>query len=109
MDLGRDQGDRIIAFVGAALGKRADWYQNILADPKIEVRVKARRFRGIAEPITDPSRIADFLDLRIRRHPKMVGAMLKLEGLPNKPSRTQLEQYAAKLTLVAIHPTSQAD
>ena len=101
-----EENDGVI-YVAAALGKRADWYQNILSDPRVEVRVKAQRFRGMAEPITDPSCIADFLELRLRRHPKMVGVMLKLDGLPDKPSRTQLEQYAAKISLVAIHPNPQ--
>lgn len=91
-----------VIYVASARGPQADWFRNILADPHVEVRVKARRFHGLAEATTDPARIADFLELRLRRHPRMVGAMLRSEGLPPRPDRAQLEQLGAELALVAI-------
>ena len=60
-------------FLGAALGQKADWFRNIQAHPEVEVRVKSQRFLGIAEAITDTKQIADFLEVRLRRHPRMVG------------------------------------
>jgi deazaflavin-dependent oxidoreductase (nitroreductase family) len=91
-----------VIYVGAARGQKADWFRNLVADPHVEVRVRARRFHGLAEPITDPARIADFLELRLRNHPRMVGAMLRADGVPAQPDRAQLEQYAARIVLVAI-------
>ena len=91
-------------YVASAQGARADWFRNILADPHVQVHVKSCRIRGIAEPITDPSKIADFIELRLRRHPKMIGGILQSEGLPASPSRAQLEEYAAKLAMVIILP-----
>jgi deazaflavin-dependent oxidoreductase (nitroreductase family) len=93
-----------VIYVAAARGQQADWFRNIVANPHVEVQVKANRFHGVAEPITDPARIADFLELRLRRHPRMIGAMLRSHGLPAQPNRTQLEQLAAKIALVAIRP-----
>jgi deazaflavin-dependent oxidoreductase (nitroreductase family) len=90
--------------IGSARGTRADWFRNILADPHIRVQVKSREFAAIAEPVTDPARIADFLELRLRRHPRMLGMILKSEGLPPNPSRPQLEDYARGLAMVIIHP-----
>ncbi|MBI4758974.1 MAG: nitroreductase family deazaflavin-dependent oxidoreductase [Chloroflexi bacterium] len=90
--------------VGSSRGTKADWYRNILADPHVFVTVKSRKFRGLAEPTTDPSRIADFLQYRLKRHPKMVGAILRSEGLPAVPSRPDLERYATKLAMVVIRP-----
>ncbi len=92
-----------VIYVAAARGQDADWFRNIVANPRIEVQVNERRFHGVAEPITDPARIADFLELRLQRHPPMVRAMLLLHGLM-RPSRSNLEQLAAKLALVAIRP-----
>jgi hypothetical protein len=66
------------------------------------VRVRAQRFAGLAETITDPKQIADFLEIRLRRHPRMIGAMLRAEGIPMPPARNDLERYATRLTLVAI-------
>ena len=94
-------------YLGSSRGQKADWFRNILADPHVEVRVKARRFRGVAETVTDPLRIADFLELRLRRHPKMIGAIMQREGLPAWPERAQLEAYAAKLTMVVIWPEAE--
>jgi deazaflavin-dependent oxidoreductase (nitroreductase family) len=78
-------------YLGSALGQSADWFRNIMADPRVEVRVKDRRFACLAQPVTDPQQIADFLELRLKRHPRMIAAMLKSEGLPAHPSRAQLE------------------
>ena len=91
-------------YIGSARGARSDWFRNIQANPQVEVRVKSRRFRGVAQPVTDPAQIADFLELRLRRHPVMVGKILELDGLPAKPNRAQLEAYAAQLAMVIIHP-----
>src|SRR3989304_6095912 len=60
-----------VFYVASARGGQADWFRNILANPRAGVRVKPRRFYGQAEPITDPARVADFLELRLARHPRM--------------------------------------
>ena len=91
-------------YIGSARGARADWFLNIQADPQVEVRVKSRCFRGIAEPVTDPERIADFLEIRLQRHPRMIGGMLRAEGLPPNPSHAQLAAHAENLAMVKITP-----
>jgi deazaflavin-dependent oxidoreductase (nitroreductase family) len=96
--------DNGMIYVGAARGQEADWFRNIVANPRVEVQMKAGRFRGVAEPITDPARITDFLELRLKRHPQMVRAMLLTHGLLARPDRVHLEQLAPKLALVAIRP-----
>jgi len=89
-------------YVASALGTKADWYRNILANPCVQVRIGLRQFQGMAETVTDPGRIADFLELRLKRHPHMVGAILKSEGLSEKPSRAELEEYARQLAMAII-------
>jgi deazaflavin-dependent oxidoreductase (nitroreductase family) len=93
-----------VIYLGSSRGTRADWFQNLLADPRVWVRVKGRSYQGLAEPIIDPIRIADFIELRLRRHPRMIGAILKSEGLPARPNREQLESYAQRLAMVIVHP-----
>ncbi len=95
-------GDAI--YVASARGAQADWFRNILADPCVRVRIKSREFDALAEPVTDPCRIADFLELRLKRHPQMVGAILKSVGVPPRPTRAQLEDYASQLAMVIIRP-----
>jgi deazaflavin-dependent oxidoreductase (nitroreductase family) len=92
-------------YLASARGVKADWFRNLLADPCVHVRVKNRQFTGWAEAVTDTSRIADFLEVRLKRHPRMVGMILKSEGLTASPSRSELEQYAHGLALVIVRPT----
>jgi len=90
--------------VASARGPKADWYRNILANPDVEVQIRSNRFHAIAEPTTDPSCIADFLQIRLQRHPILVGNMLRSEGLPKSPDRAQLERFAEKSAMVVIRP-----
>jgi deazaflavin-dependent oxidoreductase (nitroreductase family) len=93
-----------VYYVASARGVQADWYRNILANPNIEIQIQDRRLPARAEAISDQARIADFLEIRLQRHPRMVGAMLRLEGLASKFDRTALEEFAAGKALVAIYP-----
>jgi deazaflavin-dependent oxidoreductase (nitroreductase family) len=90
-------------YVGSARGTQADWYRNILVDPKVTVEIAGREFSAQAEAITDPVRIADFLEIRLERHPKMIGAMMRFEGLPAVFSRAELEEFTSHKALVALH------
>ncbi len=95
-----------LIYVGSARGAQADWFRNIIANPKVKVQIKARCFEAFAEAVTDPCRIADFLELRLRRHPRMIGAILHAEGLPDPPSRRDLEEYARHSAMVVIKPST---
>lgn len=92
-------------YVGAARGLRADWVRNIESCPQVDVRVGAKHFQGTAEVVTDPSRFADFMEVRLERHPRMIGLIMeKAHGLPRHPSRAQLEQLAKTEAFVILHP-----
>ena len=90
--------------IGSARGTKADWVRNILAEPRVRVQIGSRRIAGRAEVSADPERVADFIALRLRRHPRMIGAILRAEGLPAHPNREELVAYAGKTALVTIRP-----
>jgi deazaflavin-dependent oxidoreductase (nitroreductase family) len=97
-------------YLGSGRGTKSDWYRNIEADNRVEIRVKNRRFQGVAEAVTDPVRIADFLETRLQRHPFMIGLMMqKVHDLPKRPSRQQLEELAASEAMVIIRPATFDD
>jgi len=94
--------------LGSARGTKSDWYRNIEADNRVEVRVKNHHFCGVAEVVTDPARIADFLEIRLRRHPSMMSLLMqKAHGLPKHPSREQLLELAASEAMVIIQPVEE--
>jgi deazaflavin-dependent oxidoreductase (nitroreductase family) len=99
-----DQG---VVYVASARGAHADWFRNIQANPRVKVQIASRVFEGLAEPIADPARIADFLLLRLKRHPIMMRAMLAMEG-QWRCRRAELERFAANKALVAIRPSEKA-
>lgn len=90
-------------YLGSSRGLQADWVRNLLAQPRVGVRVRSLAFDGRAEVVTDPGRLADFLELRLQRHPRMIGRILQMEGLPAHPSRPELEAYAARMAMVIVH------
>ena len=93
-------------YLGAARGLKADWVRNIQVNPCVDVRVGAKQFEGQAEVITDPVRFADFMEVRLKRHPHLIGLIMeKAHGLPKKPSREQLEELAKNEVFVIVHPT----
>lgn len=92
-------------YVGAARGTKADWVRNIRAYPIVEVHVGVRHFSAHAEIVCDPCRFADFLQVRLERHPRIVGLIMqKAHGLPKHPTRQQLEELAKTEALVILHP-----
>lgn len=93
-------------YLGAARGLKADWLRNIQSDPHVEIRVGSKQLEGQAEVITDPKRFADFLEVRLERHPRMIGLIMeKAHGLPRHPTREQLEGLAKDEAVVIVHPT----
>ncbi len=91
-------------YIGSARGTKADWYRNIVANPKVNIRVGTRQFDGAAEPVTDPGRIADFLEYRLAKNPRMIGFITSREGVSKNPTRVELEKHAEGKALVIITP-----
>jgi deazaflavin-dependent oxidoreductase (nitroreductase family) len=91
-------------YLGSSKGIHADWVRNIHANPQVKIRVKNRRFTGQAEVVTDCERIADFMELRMQRHPRMIGMIMKSQGLPEKPGRAELLEYSRKIAMVIFRP-----
>jgi deazaflavin-dependent oxidoreductase (nitroreductase family) len=91
-----------VIYVASARGEKADWFRNIRANPRVKVQIRGRLFPGHASPITEPERIADFLELRLQKHPLIVRLIMTLAGLPLQYSRDDLVQYATGRAMVII-------
>jgi deazaflavin-dependent oxidoreductase (nitroreductase family) len=91
-------------YVASMRGLSADWVRNLRTDPRASVQVAERCFSATAEIVTESARVADFLRFRLGRHPRLVGAILRSEGLALPPSRADLQAYAAGRTLVMLDP-----
>jgi deazaflavin-dependent oxidoreductase (nitroreductase family) len=95
--------------IGAARGSRADWFRNVQANPQVVVSVGRQTFHALAEAVTDPERVADFLAFRLKHRPLMIGLMMKMHHLPMRPGREQLLELGKTTALVILHPLQPAD
>ncbi len=92
-------------YITSARGQGADWFKNILANPQVHVKIRDREFDALAEPVTDPARIADFIELRLSRHPLMIRLIMHFfDGLPLRFTRAQLEEFCKQKALVILRP-----
>ena len=89
-------------YIGAALGLKSDWVLNLIADPRVQLRVKNQTFTGRAAVISDITQIADYIEYRLKRRPRMIGMILRMDGVSPRPSREELEAYARGLAVVKI-------
>lgn len=88
--------------VASARGEEADWFRNAVADPHVTVQVAGRASAGLATPVTDPASVADFLELRRRRHPVMIRLIMMSEGVAPWAGRARLERAARGKAVLAI-------
>jgi deazaflavin-dependent oxidoreductase (nitroreductase family) len=92
-------------YIASARGRDADWFKNICANPKVHVQIRDRELDAVAEPVTDPLRIADFIELRLRRHPVMIRLIMHLfDGLPLRFTRSDLETFCRAKAMIILHP-----
>jgi deazaflavin-dependent oxidoreductase (nitroreductase family) len=92
-------------YIASARGAEADWFKNIRANSKVHVQIRDCEFDAVAEPVTDPVRIADFIELRLRRHPIMIRLIMHLfDGLPLRFSRPDLEEFCKEKAMVILRP-----
>ena len=95
-------------YIASARGADADWFKNIVSNPNVHVQIRECEFDAIAEPVTDPIRIADFIELRLRRHPIMIRLIMHLfDGLPLRFTRPDLEKFCREKAVVILHPTRE--
>jgi deazaflavin-dependent oxidoreductase (nitroreductase family) len=93
-----------VIYIASARGQDADWFKNIRANPNVHVQMRDREFDAIAEPVTDPLRIADFIELRLKRHPIMIRLIMHLfDGLPLRFTREDLEAVCKEKALVILN------
>jgi deazaflavin-dependent oxidoreductase (nitroreductase family) len=90
----------------AGFGRRAHWFQNVLADPNVEVILPGRAFGGVAEEVTDD-------DERIRvvapllRSMGVVAGMMGM-GNPWRDSPDAIARKCEGMPLVRVKATGIA-
>jgi deazaflavin-dependent oxidoreductase (nitroreductase family) len=95
-------------YIASARGSDADWFKNICANTKVRFQIRDREFDAVGEAVTDPIRIADFIELRLKRHPIMIRIIMHLfDGLPLRFSRADLEKFCKEKAMVILRPQTK--
>jgi deazaflavin-dependent oxidoreductase (nitroreductase family) len=90
----------------AGFGRPTHWFQNVLADPRVEVILPSRAFSGLAEEVAD-------MDERRRVLPPLLRSMGAIAGLmgmgnPWRDSPDEIERKCQGMPLVRVRPTGIA-
>jgi len=97
-------------YIASARGQAADWFKNIQANPNVHVQIQEREFDAVAEPVTDPVRIADFIELRLKRHPVIIRLIMTLfDGLPLRFTRAEFEKFCQEKAMAILRPIREQD
>lgn len=62
-------GDRMLL---QTINLKRQWVRNLLANPKVSIKIGEERFEGAASPITDPAALQRAAELMRRKYPIMI-------------------------------------
>ena len=71
-------------------------------DVSIDILMKGRGKKTLNKKHTE---VADFIQYRLEKRPRMIGLIMKMDGFTSRPSREELLAYSESLALVKITPT----
>ncbi len=97
-------GEHIYAMAG--FGPRTHWFQNIKADPHVEVLLPDRSISGFAEEVTDANELRTVLPALARTMAPLVTALGF--GNPRRQSDAEIAASLAEFPLVRIRQTGLA-
>lgn len=97
-------GDSVYCIAG--FGTKTHWFQNILADSKVEVILPSRAFSGIAEEVTDEAERLRVMPGLLRSMGAIAGALGM--GNPWKMTPEEVSRKCEGLPLVRVRATGIA-
>lgn len=70
-----------VIYLPCAYGEKAQWYQNILADPIVTVQTDGAPFSAQARRVTADAELARFYQVIMRRNPLMFRSFVRAKGI----------------------------
>lgn len=93
-------------YIGAGWGERTQWYQNILADPRVTVQARGPAFGAVARVITDDAELR-----RLYWHLQEMGPLwMWKRSLDSWDIRDEVEDFVAKkgrIPFLRLDPLSE--
>lgn len=95
-------------WVGAADGETADWYRNLLSNPRVEMQVGRRRMNATAAVVKDSAQVAEYLAYRLKKRPLMISLIMHMDGVRGRITPDTLKVYAARIRVVVLTPQTNS-
>ncbi len=91
-------------YVASGFGEQADWYKNIIKDPKVSIQAAGRKIPVVAEQLNTQEAAPIFSEYH-RRHPKALRGLAKLVGydIPDE-DKEMLSFFQNRIPLIAFRP-----
>lgn len=93
-----------VLYIFSAWGRKSDWYRNMTATPRVEVRAGHRRFLAVAEPVRTIAEAAAAVETYRRPNPKEAAVFLRWVGLSAEPTPQEIERIVSEGQVVAVLP-----
>lgn len=100
--IARDEATRAV-IVASGFGPKADWYQNVLAHPDIEIELGWARLDAHAEPLT-PDEAADTMAAYARQHPRAATSLASFMGYDLDGSQDSYRAMGTTLPMLRLLP-----
>jgi deazaflavin-dependent oxidoreductase (nitroreductase family) len=92
-----------VYFVVSAWGERADWFQNIRANPQVEYQVGRGRFEGAAQVLPGEEAGEVFVEYG-ERNPRMLRELMRIVGFRIEAEESAYRELGDYLPVVKLAP-----
>ena len=97
-----------IYYVAVGFGKRTDWYQNVLANPAVEVRSGGRHSQAIAVPLSAEEAGAELVRYS-HQHPTAFRELARIMGYRVDGTDADTLQLGRSLPMFALKPDKREE
>jgi len=103
-----------IKYAACAFGEKADWYQNLRANPQVTIQSSDGTESAIAYRVTNDEELLEVYKLFMRRDPPLTNYYLSSLGIENNPkavlaNKEKVMWIGFKPTLEATPPGQEVD
>lgn len=95
-----------IYYIAAGFGEGSDWYKNILANPRVEVRSGGKHVQAIAVSLSEQE-AGDELVNYARRHPTAFDQLVRFMGYRVDGSDADIHALGQSLRMFALTPIKE--
>ena len=95
-----------IFYIAAGFGVRSDWYQNLQANPHVEIRSGGTQIKAIAVPLSEEE-AGDELVNYAQRHPVAFGELVRFMGYRVDGTEADIHELGCYLNMFALTPISE--